>query len=274
MRLRDIFLTGFCLLLVPGFGSAAGARDAGTITKIESRKLPAAEVKRRTLEQLSRILVFQRYPVPKGRPKHPLSDLWFLTKPRETSTPGLCAVDSLTVNFRPTRLPTIGADTPTAAESIEAHTVYRFVVLPTSTNSVSRDWPLGPDNPDCLKINPAQAHMFNAASEENAVEGIWLAGEMGRQAQSGRMDFDVSCNDEKLKREECTGLIERLGQDNISSIDLCEAESSLTHCLAVFASTPSAELEIRLFLASSGTQEMIKRVVVDKLVVVADERAD
>jgi len=272
MRFR--ILTGLCLLLVPGFWSAAGARDAGTITKIESRKLPAAEVKRRTLEQLSRILVLEQQAVTKERPKLPLSDLWFWTKPRETSTPGLCAADSVIVNFRPTRSPTIGPDTPTAAESIEASAHYRFVVLPQSTTSVSRVWPLGPDNPDCLKINPARAHMFNAANEQDAVEGIWLAGEIGRQAQSGRMDFDVSCSDEKLKREECTGLIEKLGQDNISSIDRCEAEPGLTHCLAVYASTPSAELEVHLLLAGYGTEEKIKRVVVDQLVVVAEERAD
>jgi|GEM_PF-2985103 len=272
MRLRNIFLTGLCLLLVPGFEPSVGARNTGTITKIESRRLPAAEVKRRTLEQLSRILVLEPYPATTERPKLPLSDLWFWTKTRETFIPGLCAADNVTVYFRPVRLPTIGADTPTAAESIQAKTLYRFVVPPKSPVLESRNLPFGRDNPDCRRLDPQHAHMFNAPDEGGAVEGIWLVGEITARLQQGNADFKLSCTFSE-KQDECVRFVKQMKPEEIVDIDRCQADANenvTEHCIE--ASTFGQQL--RVFADGYGAKEKIIRVEADELVTTADLRAD
>jgi len=270
MRLRDIFLTGLCLLLVPGFGSAAGARDAGTLTKIESRKLPAAEVKRRTLEQLSRILILDPYPATDVPPKLPLSDLSFWTKPRETSIPGLCATDSVTVNFRPAKLPLKGAETPTFAEGIQAKTAYRFAVLPKDSHIESRATPLGKDNPDCAKINPSVDQTFSARDEDDAVEGVWLVGEIERQAAKGNPSFALKCDfGGPDANDRCIKALNELKQTDVSIIERCErAENETGECLRIWMWNQQVSLDV---IVDNGK---IVRVAAGQVVTVSDQRAD
>jgi len=276
VRKHHILVAGLLSAILLGAESAA-AHDPGTITKLEARRLPAEEVKRRTLEQLSRILTLETHSPTTERPKHLLSALQFWTKPRMTDVRGLCAADSVVINFRPTHRFVDSADTPTSADSIEARTFYRFAVPPTSAVQESRDWSLGPDNPSCLKIDPRHDPMFSAKNGEEAVEGIWLADEVNRQAKLGQFDFELSCSRREIKRDECIRLVQQLDRDAIGSVDQCqvtESETSTSRCVELDAWTGIESLELHVFVEGSGSNEKIVRVIVVELVIFADERED
>jgi hypothetical protein len=264
LAVLGIFIAGTTI------GLRAMADDVAPITKIESRRLPAAEVTRRTLDQLSHILVLDPYPATDVPPKLPLSELWFWTRPRETYVPGLCAIDWVTVNFRPTKPPTQGADTPTLAESIQAKTVYRFVVLPDAIQMENRDWPLGKDNPACAKIDPRIDSTFSAPNEADAAEGVWLLGEVERQAAKGNLSFAAKCDFPRSESSDgCIKDLSELRQDDISDIDRCEpAETDESGCLKIWMLKQSISLKI------FSNRDKIVRVSVAVTVTVADPKAD
>lgn len=110
-----------------GLAPAVPAHAAGSITKIEARKLPGKIVTRRVLDQLSDVLELEPYPARKVPPHRPLTDLWFWTLPRATSLRGLCSSDEVTVYFKAVSGPEKDAHSAMTAAGIASRTSYHFL---------------------------------------------------------------------------------------------------------------------------------------------------
>jgi hypothetical protein len=271
----DAILPGFVILFILSQVAQSHGEDAGTISKMQSRQLPPAEVTRRTFEQLSKILTLMppRPTVP--RPQRPLDELDFWTKARETNVVGLCAADDVTVSFRPVRGAAMDADTQAAVDGIGAVTHYRFATPPRTRDPEFRPWPVaGPDNSACTGLDPERTAMFTANDEVMATEGVWLLGEIARRA--GTRDFALLLQCESIKpaaADSCATGLGALGQDDIMAIERCDNddETAGTSCTRFWLNGVEG---IRVYQRGDGARKRIDRVVVTEMVIVADERAD
>jgi len=223
---------------------SATAEPATPITKIETRSLPASEVSKRVMEQLSRIVTLSPDPNAQPRPAMPLSQLSFWTKPRATFITGLCAADGMTVSFRYTEL-AAGAATPVEADGVVAKTYYHFLDWPKDYARHDRSpEQVAQDEDACARFDPDKVRMIEASDESDVAEGAWLFGEIVRRAADLRDSFDCT-EDPRYGIPQCRKRLATLRREDISNIGRCDIEGKGDgHCLTVFVEGEDLKLFI------------------------------
>jgi hypothetical protein len=259
-----------CLCILLALCGAAEADD--TITKITSRHLPPAEVKRRVLDQLSHVLILPAYTAKGPPPERPLSDLTFWTAPYETDSRDLCARDEVTVKFRH-RGAKADASTPVEAYGIETLREYHFAVPPKTPEQDIRDGSqTGTDSPACTGLDLFSTPAFTANSEQDAWTGTWLAGEVARRAADKDFAARIQCSGGDEFMHECAAELAALKADHISGIQECPAEDGgILYCYLVIM-TPGLNLEIHWRQHRDGIS--VERVVVHETVIVLNPLPD
>ena len=142
--------------------AAAEAEASGaTLSKIESRTLPAAEVKRLVLRQLRDILIEVPVPADAAPATAPLIQRAYWTKARATPTLGICEADFLIVTL-----------SPKGVESVAAVTRYASLVdRPDVDGELTKAAHLAA-SAACAKVNPADGGFFDADSAEDAGRAV------------------------------------------------------------------------------------------------------
>lgn len=183
------------VLVVSSFPALAASLP---ITKLEARRLPAQQVTRRVLDQLSDPLKLQKYPASSVQPTRPLTDLWFWTRARSTYISGLCSADEVTVYFRGKSGPAENVRSEMTAAGIQARTVYRFLAEPQSFDPSILDaaarWKA---DKACARLSPEKEGFFAAADEEMAAKGSWLIQSAMRETR-GDQPLSFECKFEDM----------------------------------------------------------------------------
>ena len=270
--MRHGLLTGFLTILVLG-GTAAVAREPAPITKREARSLPAQQVERRVMAQLSDILEEERWERRKP-PVRPLADMDFTTRPYSTDVPNLCRVDRLSVSFR-----TIGdddgdADTPAVAEGFTASHYFHFRQAPKSHYREVVDHERGPNPSACNGISLAKNDFFLADGEETATNGFLLAHRVMNEILGGKPDYQVECEslqDEKYRS--CAGIVGEIRESSIDSISVCEdRDRPHSVCYKIYAGYWLIQVTAGPF--AYGPDVTPQKVTINELIVLSHERVD
>lgn len=196
--------------------AAETGRNSPPLTKLEVRRSPQDQVRRRILEQLSEALILPDQSGQEGRtPVEPLKRVYFWTRAYATTTPGLCRSDSLKVRFLPAGTEN-GAATPARAVGVETVRYYHFLreVKPEEIGSLDHRGLIAA-NAECAAIDVMNADSVNAepdyandGSDSIVVEAMWQARRVVRAA-AGKEDlpFQLECagdlaNEKKTCRQE------------------------------------------------------------------------
>lgn len=232
--MRSIFKSAVILLSVLGSGAAA-AREPPPITKREARDLPAQQVERRVIDQLSHILTEERWDRRKP-PVRPLTDMDFVTQPRATFVPNLCQVDRLRVNFRPMRSEKGDADTPVRADGFTADHYFHFKEAPKSHHGDAVDYQRARDPSECADVDFGKGNFFDAPDEETATDGYYVTQRAIGEIFKGKADLPVECDKYWFEKESsCADIVGKLKEASIDSIDKCEAEEpELARCYEIY----------------------------------------
>jgi hypothetical protein len=224
------------VVLLAVLGSAgAVAREPAPITKREARDLPARQVERRVMAQLSHILTEERWDRRKP-PARPLTDMDFVTQPRATSVPNLCQVDRLRVSFRPTRSEKGDADTPVRADGFTADHYFHFREAPKAYHGDAADYQRARNPSECADVDFGKDDFFNAPDEETATDGYYVAQRAIEEILKGKADLPVECDKYWYEKESsCADIVGKLKETSIDSIDKCDAEeAALARCYEIY----------------------------------------
>lgn len=253
------------------------AREPTPITKREARTLPAPQVERRVMAQLSDIIEEERW---EGRkpPVRPLTDMSFATKPRSTRVPGLCRVDRLRVSFRPAEQGDGDADTPVIANGLSASHYFYFREVPKSHYHDVVDYDRNPDQSACNEVSLAKNHFFNAEGEESATNGFFLAQKVMNEILGGKPEFPVDCDrSPNEKYRTCADIVREMKENPIDLIDSCEShDPPFSPCYKIYAGDRA--MWIIASPIASGPNVLPPftplKVKVDELIIMAHERVD
>jgi len=232
------------------------------ITKLETRRLPPEEVKRRVIEQLADALILQPDPIISKAPRRPLYELWFSTRAYPTHIPSLCAIDQLVVRFLPSG-PLKGADTEVRASGIhQMATLYRFTSAPMSPepDGVSAPSQLTAAS-QCAQLDVKDEGVFGADDEYLANEGVFFWNKLTDEIQSGVHKISLSCAD----TAKCSAMIGRLKPGPIDSVHYCNKPTA--NCIAI--STRDL-LEVNIIFSDNT----VVSASIREEVVIADAKAD
>jgi len=251
-----------CLLLIAALGTPGWATPP--ISKTEIRALSDRDAKRQVMAQLSDLLLSSSYKGRKGQaPTRPLSDLWFYTRPRGTTTQGVCLSNTVVVHFRPVAGGRRDADTPVGASSIEVSNHYHLLapVDPDNLYELDAASQLRADE-ECGRIDPRGTDLITAPDEDTLVNGIWLL----RQAQAAtgaNPTFAMVCNGFK---QPCSSVLATIDPAKVESVDACPSSGN-DKCYEVEDGSSSAELR-------ANANRQLGSVKIDQLIIIGDERAD
>jgi hypothetical protein len=241
---------------------------AQTLTKIESRTLPAEIVTDRVLDQLSDILTLETIATPSPHPRRPLSHLWFRTQARATAFIGLCTAEDLSFDFQPAGDVRLGAETPTRVRNVGASRIFHFLTPPAASTIPSvRDVARQNLDAACAAAGTRSRHFFAAPDAQTAVEGAWLVRNVLDQVSSGQVEFEISC---PHSRSPCEQLLTGVQFAWLSGVRGCTRGGDAMRCwLADIGS-----LELTVFAEREEPIRKIVRVVVEELIIVADVPID
>ena len=249
---------------------------AAPITKAEARSLSERKLKAIVMAQLSDLI---REPVHSDNPapKSVLGDVTYITRPRATAMPGLCALDMLTVHFRPLDEKPRDQDTPVMADGFDAN--HYFLVRKPVDKSYNEAaiFDRTPNDAACASSDFFRDAWFSATNEEDASDGAMLA---RRAIADGGSRSRLECANAGIDlRENCGSVLAALDPAAISGIDRCEpdpADRDTSYCYKVYFS--DVMLLIRARRSASGpnaTAELsIASVAFHQLIVIADQRVD
>jgi hypothetical protein len=261
--------------------SAAGAvaREASTISKTEARSLPAPEVKRRVMNQLSEILTEERFNH-RRPPVRLLDDMSFITRARATQVPNLCQIDRLEIIFEPQDTDGGNADTPVSAKGFSATRYFHFPRAPSAPYEASVDYDQAPNDAACREAKLWEDEFFTADDDRTATDGYLLAHRVIDAMIAGSPSFQLNC--EKYPSEtdrECADIARDIKTAQISSIDRCETdipEFALASCYRAFVGDRSLRIIASPYAAGPNvpTPLTVLRVELDSLIIMAHERVD
>jgi len=218
---------------------SGAARAAAPITKAEIRAASETEAKRRVMAQISDLLIPYGIKGRKGhRPKHPLADLWFYTRPHGTATRGVCVSDTVIVRFRAVAEGPRDADTPVAASDIESSVRYILLspVQPKDMDKLDADDQVRADQ-DCASIHVPDTNMVQAPDEETAVTALWLL-RRARSAAEKHQDLALNCDG---FNQSCDAVLTGLDPAKVDSIQACPAARN-SRCYTIESNDISMEV--------------------------------
>jgi hypothetical protein len=268
-----ITTSAIVILFVLG-STGAMAHEPAAISKREARTLPAPQVERRVMAQLSNILEEERWDR-RRPPVRPLTDLDFVTKPRPTPVPRLCRVDRLKVSFRPMTRGKGDADTPVLADGFTASHYFHFSQAPNNYFEELADYDRHQGGADCMGLSFTKEEFFEASSEEVATNGFFLARRVIDAILGGKPAFPVECNKSPEDRI-CADIVRNL-MASIDSIEECEAEKvPLAGCYRIYAGDRVLRIVASpiAFGANALPPLTPLDVKVEELIILADERVD
>jgi len=243
--------------------SGAG-RAAAPISKTEIRAASGAEAKRLAMAQISDLLIPYGTQGRKGyRPKHPLGDLWFYTRPHGTATRGVCVSNIVIVRFRAVAEGPRNADTPVAASDIESSIRYKLLVpvQPKDMDQLDADDQVRADRA-CAAIHVPDTDMIQAPDEETAITALWQL-RMARSAVEKHQDLSLNCDGFK---QSCDTVLTGLNPAKVDSIQACPAAQN-ARCYTIEADDVSIEIR-------SDSDDRITSVKLEQQIIFADYRGD
>jgi hypothetical protein len=267
------------MLLATIASSSAVARQSSTITKAEARSLPASQVKRRIMDQLSDILAEERFSQRKP-PVNPLTDMSFVTKPRATAVPNLCQIDRLTITFRSEGDGKGNADTPVSANGFSSTRYFHFNKPPSDNYHTIVDYDHSPNDMACRNAKLWENEFFTASDDSVATDGYLLAHRTMDAIIAGNPTFPLACNKHPVEtKRECADIVREIRSDPISSIDQCETdipELASAFCYRVFVDDRSLRIIASRYASGPNVPPplTVLRVELDSLIVLWHERVD
>ena len=255
------------LLAVLFATSACGESPA--LTKIEARSLPPQTVLRRVLDQFSDIVILPAPETTSVPPKHPLTELYYATRPRGSTVPELCQADQVTFEFSPASAAEDSASAAMKVSGIEATKTFHFLAPPVASDVQMSPADRRALDGRCRNTDP-ETGFFQAEDDDLARTGILLLGQIQRDLASGTVPSSYHC--ETRAAEECVAIVEAATPDKVLSISSCtvfDAESAVS-CTEIRAS------DVDLTVLSRGHDESLKpiRVKIQEMVMVADPREE
>jgi hypothetical protein len=257
--MRRAFLLMLLALSGPG-------RAAPPITKTQVRSLPADETKRRVLAQLSDLLVMDA-PAANStghKPKHPLDDLWFYTRPHGTATRGVCVSSIVTVRFRAVDDGPRDADTPVRPSDIEVSAQYHLLrhVEPKDLDELDSDGQLRADR-QCAALDPRTMSTITARDEETLVTGLWLLRQAKAAIGTPKMPA-MACEGYK---QSCETVLAAIDPARVSSVSTCPEAPRNNRCYEVEADDTAAEIHV-------DADDHITSINLGQEIIIADLRED
>lgn len=251
-----------------GFG---GAAQGGTlaITKMEARTLPAADVLHRVLDQFADTVVLPAPLAPAGRPKHPLTDMYYATRPRGTDVRDLCQTDRIAFDFAPVGADR-GADTAVKVSAIRVQSRFRFLAPPSAPSGRGMSAAEhGELTKRCAKLDP-ETDFFEADSAESALEGGLLLQVILKDVAGGALPASYDCGGESATV--CVKNVQQAAVDALVLVRRCYAFATgqNAECLDVWSQNVGFSV---LFTRSGDTLKTV-RVHVGEMVTTADLRED
>jgi hypothetical protein len=193
------------LFPVLALAAAVPAPAQEPLTEASLRVMPPEALTRRLLGESAAVA----FPLPPEQQRRVPDDdgmIWirFLTRPRASPQPGVCATEFLTVLLEPLGAP--GPDTPLRARSMSM-TEDAFIVQDVRTARTS----LGPNRPEqqrarrnetparlnaaCAGIDPRQVEIVFAPHGEQVGRAVALVADLLESARAGRTPAPAICQD-------------------------------------------------------------------------------
>ena len=273
-----VVLGALLALAAPAMASA----QAPTLSKTQVRALPPAEATARVMDQLGDILIPARPPRSGRKPVRPLRDLDFVTVPRATYIPGVCARDQVIVTFEPAGADAKGAaasgpDTPVRASSLAARTAYRLLASPLREYDYYETGPPPAAREACGQLGRPGATdtFFLAPTAEAALSGAWWLTQLAREAATREPGFALDCKPGSGSAN-CATIARSLTLDQLNSVDPCAEDRqgpARLACWEIETWTAEGPYELRVFV-TRGEGAKLARVEMTPEVYTADERVD
>lgn len=244
------------------------------LTRANVRTMPQEALTRRLFGDLGPIMlpIFSRGR-PGRTPTRPLDSLVFLTVPTASYSPGLCRSSTVTVHFDPDG-PLAGADTPVRPTGIE---VSQFYVI-ADLARLRRDDELGQEGrarlaTTCAAIDPRQTWNISAPDEHMLVADVQIFVDLVEAARAGPVGVSLNCpgpaDQPPTTEAACRQIVAQLDIRRISMVARCN--SPMTHAAGCFW-LDLGEKSVRF--ESDSITAPPSRVVVEDMIIIADERID
>jgi len=243
--------------------------ESTSITKIEARSLPPGVVLHRVLDQFADVIILPEQIKPSVRPKHPLTDMYYATRPRGTYFHDLCQADQVKFDFDPVGKADDNADAPMKVSGISVRNTFRFLAAPSGSSSTQTMSSAERKElkERCAKLDP-EAGFFDADSDEVAEEGGLLLQAVLRDTANGATPPSYECDGYTPK--ECADIVKQAALDKLMFVKRCANYTGDERCTEIWAQF------VGLTVLSTGYGDTLKvvRVKVSEVVTTGDERED
>ena len=255
--MRYLALAFALALGASGVPLSANAAPTTPISKTEARALPTETLKRRVLAQVADMLVEGPRPSNGRKPRRPLDDLWFRTRPIATYIEGVCRSDTVVVEFQSdwSEGRHGDADTPVRASGLSA----------TPTFLVAAEH----EKIRCDRLDPSDPRFLSAGNAEDARDGAKLLRIIAAGAAEAKPPFSFKCGGVA----DCKAVLTSLKLTDFSSIENCASEEErdlLKSCTKFWGS----DLGVTVIHRDNGDTMDVLSVSTSELITVADLRAD
>lgn len=249
--------------------SAVAHAGPTSITKIEARKLPPDAVLHRVLNQFADAIVLPEPINAAVRPKHPLTDMYYATRPRGTYFRDLCQADQVKFDLDPVGADDDTADSPMKVSGIRVRNTFHFLTSP-STSSSAQSMSRAERRElkkRCGQLDP-ETDFFEADSDEVAEEGGLLLQAVLRDAASGATPSSYECDGYTPK--ECADIVRQAALDKLMLVKRCVNYTGDERCTEVWAQF----VDLTVLSTGSGDGLKVVHVKVSEIVTTADPRED
>lgn len=287
------------LLLTLALAVATPGAAEEPLTEASLRAMPPDALARRLLGDFAAVA----FPLPSEQQTRGPDDegmIWFrfLTRPRASPEPGVCATEHLTMVFQPLGMP--GPNTPLRPRSM-AMTPATFIVQDVQTARTSL-WPNWPEDlhdrrsdtrrneararldPACVEIDPRQIELVFADHAGQVGRAVALVADLLEAAQAGRTPVPATCQDlarSPLSNGDCLRLLAALRVGSLNHVELVDSCWGMdrpggfeleNRCLRVWLWDPQRRDRIEIdFIFRWFRQELIRIDVRPRPVLVAHD---
>jgi len=236
---------------------AAKAAPSAPISKTEARALPTEALKRRVLAQVADLLVEGPRPTTGRKPRRPLTDLWFSTKPVATYVDGVCRSDTVVIEFE--------SDLPRSRDG-DADTPVRASGLSVTPNFyVAGDG----EKVRCDRLDSSDPRFLRAANPQRARDGANLLRIVATGAAEAKPPFSSRCGG----GADCTAVLTSLKLADFSDIEDCtrdEERDVQKSCTKFWGN----DLAVTVIHRDDANTIEVLSVSTSELIIVADLRVD
>lgn len=272
------------LILALAAATPAGAQEP--LTEASLRAMPPDALTRRLLGDFAAVA----FPLPPEQQTRGPDDegmIWFrfLTRPRASPEPGVCATEHLTIVFQPLGLP--GPNTPLRPRSM-AMTPAVFIVQDVRTARTSQ-WPNWPEdrldrrsdtrrneararlNAACAEIDPRQIELVSADHAHQVGRAVALVADLLESAQAGRAPAPATCQDgagRPLSNHDCLRALAALRLESLHRVKVVDgcwgmdrprALAYYNRCFRAWLWDPQRRARIEIdFGFNWGRQELVR----------------